>query len=87
MQRRLDELGDQVPEYERARAGMLVQEARIGCGTLTNDLLQILFGLQSSAQQQTGGGQPAGQEAEHAAGRSSGSVPADDVIDADFSGG
>ncbi|WP_426513624.1 molecular chaperone DnaK [Dactylosporangium sp. McL0621] len=92
VQRRLDELGDQVPEHERARAGMLVQEARQAVDgqapmdrvqDLTNDLRQILFALQSTAQQQAGEGQTAGQ----AAGQSGGSAPADDVIDADFSGG
>jgi molecular chaperone DnaK len=92
VQRRLDELGDQVPEHERARAGILVQEARQAVGgqapmdrvqNLTNDLRQILFALQSAAQQQAGGGQTAGQEA----GQSAGSAQADDVIDADFSGG
>ncbi|GAB3853416.1 molecular chaperone DnaK [Dactylosporangium cerinum] len=96
VQRRLDELGDQVPEHERARADMLVQQARQAVEgqapmdqvqNLTNDLRQILFALQSSAQQQAGGGQTAGQEAGRAAGRSGGSAPADDVIDADFSGG
>jgi molecular chaperone DnaK len=96
VRRRLDELGDQVPEHERARADMLMQEARQAVDgqapmdrvqNLTNDLRQILFALQSSAQQQAGGGQTAGQEAGQAAGRSGGSAPADDVIDADFSGG
>ncbi|WP_327002567.1 Hsp70 family protein [Dactylosporangium sp. NBC_01737] len=97
VQRRLDELGDQVPEHERARAGMLVQEARQAVDgkapmdrvqNLTNDLRQILFALESTAQQ-AGGGQAAGQgqEAGQAAGRSGRSTPADDVIDADFSGG
>ncbi|MEU7873068.1 molecular chaperone DnaK [Dactylosporangium sp. NPDC049140] len=92
VQRRLDELGDQVPEHERARAGMLVQEARQAVDgqapmdrvqNLTNDLRQIMFALQSAAQQQAGGGQTAGQEA----GQPGGSAAADDVIDAEFSGG
>ncbi|MFF5225282.1 molecular chaperone DnaK [Dactylosporangium sp. NPDC000521] len=96
VRRRLDELGDQVPEHERARADMLAQEARQAVDgqapmaqvqNLTNDLRQILFALQSAAQQPAGGGQPTGQEAGQAAGRSGGSAPADDVIDADFSGG
>lgn len=96
VQRRLDELGDQVPEHERARADMLVQEARQAVDgqapmdrvqNLTNDLRQILFALQSAAQQPAGGEQAAGQEAGQAAGRSGASTPADDVIDADFSGG
>jgi hypothetical protein len=50
---------------------------------LTNDLRQIMFALQSAAQQQAGGGQTAGQEA----GQPGGSAAADDVIDAEFSGG
>jgi molecular chaperone DnaK len=92
VQRRLDELGDQVPEYERARAGMLVQEARQAVDgqapmdrvqNLTNDLRQIMFALQSAGQQPAGAGQSAGQEA----GQSGGSAAADDVIDADFTGG
>ncbi|MFI5913361.1 molecular chaperone DnaK [Dactylosporangium sp. NPDC051541] len=92
VQRRLDELGDQVPEHERARAGMLVQEARQAVAeqappdrvqSLTNDLRQILFALQSAAQQRAERGPDAGEEA----GRSGGAVAADDVIDADFSGG
>ncbi|MEV0129576.1 molecular chaperone DnaK [Dactylosporangium sp. NPDC050688] len=96
VRRSLDELGDQVPEHERARADLLVQEARQAVDgqapmdqvqNLTNDLRQILFALQSAAQQPAGGGQPTGQEAGQAAGRSGGSAPADDVIDADFSGG
>ena len=86
----------EVPDHERARAGMLVQEARQAVDgqvpmdrvqNLTNDLRQILYALQSTAQQQAGGGQTAGQEAGQAAGQSGGSAPADDVIDADFSGG
>ncbi len=96
VQRRLDELGDQVPEHERVRADLLVQEARQAVDgqasmdrvqNLTNDLRQILFALESAAQQPVGGGQAAGQGAGQAAGRSSASTPADDVIDADFSGG
>ncbi|GAA1567204.1 molecular chaperone DnaK [Dactylosporangium maewongense] len=96
VQRRLDELGDQVPEHERARADMLVQEARQAVDgqapmdrvqNLTNDLRQVLFALQSAEQQPAGGGQPTGREAGQAAGRPGGSAPADDVIDADFSGG
>jgi molecular chaperone DnaK len=92
VQRRLDELGDQIPEHERARAGILVQEARQAVDAqapmdrvqnLTNDLRQILYALQSTAQQQAGAGQPAGQEA----GQTGGSASADDVIDAEFSGG
>jgi molecular chaperone DnaK len=88
VQRRLDELGDQVPEHERTRAGMLVQEARQAVDgqapmdrvqNLTNDLRQILYALQSAAQQQAGAGPAAGQ--------TGGSAPADDVIDAEFSGG
>ena len=96
VQRRLDELGDQVPEHERARADLLVQEARQAVDgqapmdrvqNLTNDLRQILYALQSAERQPAGRGQAAGQGAGQAAGRSSASTPADDVIDADFSGG
>ncbi|WP_433608159.1 molecular chaperone DnaK [Dactylosporangium sp. CA-139114] len=92
VQRRLDELGDQVPEHERARASMLVQEARQAVEgqapmdrvqSLTNDLRQIMFALQSAGQQPAGAEQTAGQEA----GQPGGSAAADDVIDADFTGG
>ncbi|GAA3452309.1 molecular chaperone DnaK [Dactylosporangium matsuzakiense] len=92
VQRRLGELGEQVPEHERARAEMLVQEARQAVDEqappdrvqhLTNELRQILFALQSAAQQRAGQGQEAGEEA----GRPAGSAADDEVIDADFSGG
>jgi molecular chaperone DnaK len=90
VQRRLEELGDQVPEHERARAEMLIQDARQAvtdqappdrAQQLTEDLRQILYSLSAGARQ-PGAAQPAGQSAGQ-----SGTAPADDVIDADFSAG
>jgi molecular chaperone DnaK len=87
VERRLEELGSSVPEHERARAEMLVAEARElvkqGSGapldrvrSLSSELQQIFHGLgaQSTASGSPGDG-------------SSGSRPSagdDDVIDADF---
>ncbi|MGI5241818.1 molecular chaperone DnaK [Dactylosporangium sp. CA-139066] len=91
VERRLGELGEQVPEHERARASMLVEEARQAVRdqapldrvrSLTGDLQQALYSL--SAQP---AGAPAGQEPgeqQSAGARAQGS---DDVIDADFSTG
>ncbi|WP_433088787.1 molecular chaperone DnaK [Dactylosporangium sp. CA-052675] len=96
VERRLGDLGDQVPEHERARASMLVEEARQAvrdraplerARQLTGDLQQALYSLSAqpagaSAGQGPGGPQPGGQQS--AGARAEGS---DDVIDADFSAG
>ncbi|MGZ4757326.1 MAG: molecular chaperone DnaK [Acidimicrobiia bacterium] len=87
VERRLEELGSSVPEHERARADMLVAEARElvkqGSGapldrvrSLSSELQQIFRGLGA---QSTSSGSPGDG--------SSGSSPSggdDDVIDADF---
>jgi molecular chaperone DnaK len=87
VERRLEELGSSVPEHERARADMLVAEARElvkqGSGapldrvrSLSSELQQIFHGLGA---QSTSSGSPGDG--------SSGSSPSggdDDVIDADF---
>jgi molecular chaperone DnaK len=83
VERRLDELGDQVPTHEKARAEQLITEARQAIKdnapvdrlrSLSNDLQQVFHGL--GAGSTTG---PAGSDETAAA-------PAadDDVIDADF---
>ncbi|MGZ4803074.1 MAG: molecular chaperone DnaK [Acidimicrobiia bacterium] len=87
VERRLEELGSSVPEHERARADMLVADARElvkqGSGapldrvrSLSSELQQIFRGLGA---QSTSSGSPGDG--------SSGSSPSggdDDVIDADF---
>ncbi|SFK53544.1 molecular chaperone DnaK [Geodermatophilus ruber] len=90
VQRRLDELGDAAPSHERARAEMLVSEARQAVQDqapmdrirdLTGELQQVLAGL--SAVSAGGGGGEATAGA--AAGAPGGSD--DDVIDAEFDRG
>jgi molecular chaperone DnaK len=89
VERRLDELGENVPEHERARARMLIDDARQAIKEqapldrvqqLTQDLQQILHGLASAgaarqASPSGNGGQPATD------------ANAEDVIDADFTAG
>jgi molecular chaperone DnaK len=85
VQRRLDELGDSAPPHERARAEMLVTEARQAVADqapmdrvreLTGELQQVLAGLQAASTNYAAdvGDAPGG-----------GAVAADDdVIDAEF---
>jgi molecular chaperone DnaK len=79
VQRRLDERGDAVPEHERARAEMLVAEARQAVAEqapldrtreLTAELQQVLASLSVGASVGAGAGAGAGGD--------------DDVIDAEF---
>jgi molecular chaperone DnaK len=91
VERRLEELGDAAPEHERARAQMLVEEARTAvkeeapvdrARSLASELQQIYAALSArSAESARPGAQPdaaAGSSAE-------GSATADeDVIDAEF---
>src|SRR3954447_1701382 len=85
VQRRLDELGDAAPSHERARAEMLVADARQAVQDqapmdrvrgLTGELQQVLAGLQAASTNyaadvgNAAGGGPVAAE--------------DDVIDADF---
>ncbi len=88
VERRLDELGDAVPSHERARAEMLVTDARQAVNeeasldrirALIGELQGVFHGLGA-----TGGGARAG-EGEGDGGASPGDVAADDdVIDAEF---
>jgi molecular chaperone DnaK len=90
VERRLEELGDAAPSHERARAEMLVADARQAVQDqapidrvrqLTDDLQQVLAGLQAV---QSGGG--GGQGASVGAGPA-GTSSDDDVIDAEFDRG
>jgi molecular chaperone DnaK len=93
VERRLEELGDAAPSHERARAEMLVTEARQAVADqapvdrvqqLTGELQQVLAGLtavQSGAGGQVGADVGAGQ------GAGPGDGGDDDVIDAEFDRG
>jgi molecular chaperone DnaK len=85
IQRRLDELGADAPAHERARAELLVGQARQAVQEqapwarvreLTGELQQVLQALLARAG--TGGGPQDGSS------RGAGSAADDDVIDADF---
>ncbi|MBW0107474.1 molecular chaperone DnaK [Pseudonocardia sp. KRD-182] len=85
VQRRLDELGDAAPPHQRARAEMLVADARRAVAEeapvervreLTGELQQVLAGLVS-----TGDGQRDGTAEEAAPGSAE---DVEDVIDAEF---
>ncbi|ACU75279.1 chaperone protein DnaK [Catenulispora acidiphila DSM 44928] len=94
VQRRLSELGDAVPQHERARAELLVGEARDAIKPeapapldrlheLTSELRQISSALAA----REAGGAPSGEAAQSSApgGGPEGSTgPDDDVIDAEF---
>jgi molecular chaperone DnaK len=84
VQRRLDELGADAPAHEKARAELLVNDARQAIDgqaplsrvrELTSELQQVLQALMARA---GGGGSPGGSS------RGPGSVGDDDVIDAEF---
>ncbi|HET9254241.1 MAG TPA: molecular chaperone DnaK [Pseudonocardiaceae bacterium] len=84
VQRRLDELGADAPAHEKARAGLLVGEARQAIQEqaplqrvreLASELQQVLQALLARA---GGGGSPGGSS------REPGSAGDDDVIDAEF---
>ncbi|WP_036511236.1 molecular chaperone DnaK [Nocardia aobensis] len=86
VERRLAELGDSAPPHEKARAEMLIADARKAVQDnaspaevepLTSELQQLLYGLASA---QTGGGD--GHQA--AGGGGASSSDDDDVIDAEF---
>jgi molecular chaperone DnaK len=89
VQRRLDELGADAPEHERARAELLVGEARQAIQQeaplarvreLTGELQQIFQGLMAArVGASVGGGSPEGRSS-----GDTGSAADDDVIDADF---
>ncbi|MDH6117346.1 molecular chaperone DnaK [Kitasatospora sp. GAS204A] len=92
VERRLSELGDAAPQHERARAELLIDQARAAikeeapadrARSLTSELQQVYAGLAahpagpSGASGQAAGGGPSG-------GASGGGAGDDDVIDADF---
>jgi molecular chaperone DnaK len=91
VQRRLDELGANAPAHEKARAEMLVGEARQAIQEeaplarvreLTSELQQVLQGLMAArvgaGVGAGGGGSPDGSS------QGAGSAADDDVVDADF---
>ncbi|WP_158847844.1 molecular chaperone DnaK [Saccharothrix deserti] len=90
VEKRLGELGDAAPAHERARAEMLLADARqaikddsVGLDRLrelTSELQQLYYGLDSAGAASTGGASTGG---EAGAGRAGG----DDVIDAEFTSG
>jgi molecular chaperone DnaK len=89
VEKRLGELGDAAPAHEKARADMLVADARQAIKDdtagvdrlreLTSELQQLYYGLESA----TGGG-ATGSGGESAGGGQRGSSGGDDVIDAEF---
>ncbi|MCU1619054.1 MAG: Chaperone protein dnaK [Modestobacter sp.] len=88
VERRLEDLGDAAPSHERARAEMLVADARQAVADqapmdrvreLTGELQQVLAGLSAAS---AGAGGQVG--ADVGAGAGSGDGPDDDVIDAEF---
>ena len=90
VERRLGELGEAAPSHERARAEVLVGDARQAVQQeaplerlreLTGELQQLLQGLQATAPGPDGGPQPGGPQQDSPAEQPPGD---DDVIDADF---
>ncbi len=88
VQRRLDELGADAPAHEKARAELLVGEARQAVQEqgplarvreLTGELQQVFQALMARVGAGVGGGGPDGGSS-----RGAGSADDDDVIDADF---
>jgi molecular chaperone DnaK len=96
VERRLDDLGDAAPEHERARAQLLIDEARTAVKeeapvdrsrSLTSELQQIFAALAAHAAGPGGAGAGAGAQPGAAPGQGpEGGSPGgdDDVIDADF---
>ncbi|WP_329138418.1 molecular chaperone DnaK [Streptomyces sp. NBC_01476] len=94
VERRLDDLGDAAPEHERARAQLLIDEARTAVKeeapadrsrSLTSELQQIYAALATHAAGPGGAGGEAQPGAAPGQGPEGGSPNGgDDVIDADF---
>jgi molecular chaperone DnaK len=93
VERRVAELGDAAPSHERARAEMLVGDARQAIKeeaplerlrTLTGELQQVLQGLLATGGPQPGGPPPGGPPP---GGPGEQRPPDDDVIDAEFTPG
>jgi molecular chaperone DnaK len=91
VERRLGELGDAVPTHEKARAEMLVNDARQAVKeeapidrlrSLTSELLQVYHSLSAPGGGQPGGG-PGGGPGQPGGGQP-GEGRDDDVIDAEF---
>ncbi|SDG23295.1 molecular chaperone DnaK [Pseudonocardia oroxyli] len=89
VQRRLDELGDAAPPHERARAELLVTEARQAVADqvpldrareLTGELQQVLAGLQAASGGSAGSNGSAGGGATD----DGATVDDDDIVDAEF---
>jgi molecular chaperone DnaK len=89
VERRLSELGDQVPVHEKARAEQLVADARQAVKeaaaldrvrSLITELQQVFHGLGASRPSGDGNGNGGGQQPRPQESR----VDEDDVIDADF---
>jgi molecular chaperone DnaK len=92
VQRLLDELGDSAPEHERARAEMLVTDARSAVAEqaprarveeLTREIQGVLGGLQAASSGR-GTGSPGGAPPGATEGSADGGGGDDDVIDAQF---
>jgi molecular chaperone DnaK len=93
VQRRLDELGEAVPPHERARAELLVTDAREAIEqqdtplermrSLTSELQQMLQSLLSRAGAAVGGGS-GGPASRQGSPVGAGSAAGEDVIDAEF---
>ncbi|HET9116501.1 MAG TPA: molecular chaperone DnaK [Pseudonocardiaceae bacterium] len=93
VQRRLDELGDSAPEHERARAEMLVGEARQAIQqeapldrvrSLTSELQQVYQALVARVGAGVGGGGVGGGASPQDGSPGGPGSAADDVVDADF---
>ncbi|MEU3188343.1 molecular chaperone DnaK [Streptomyces sp. NPDC006923] len=95
VERRLEELGDAAPEHERARAQLLIEEARTAvkddapvdrARALTSELQQVFASLAAHSTESAQPGDPQGPASGGAAqGGTQG--PDDDVIDAEFDRG
>jgi molecular chaperone DnaK len=89
LERRLNQLGDSVAPHDRARAEMLIADARQALKeeapldrvqSLTSELQQMVYGLQAAPPRGNGDGQASG------AGQGAG-TDEDDVVDAEFDRG
>ncbi|MGW6330906.1 molecular chaperone DnaK [Nocardia rhamnosiphila] len=92
VERRLAELGDSAPPHEKARAEMLIADARKAVNEgappaevqpLTSELQQLLYGL-APAQAGEDGHRAGGEDGRRAGGGGTSSSDDDDVIDAEF---
>ncbi len=89
VEKQLAELGDKVPEHDKARCEQLVSDVREALKedadtgrlqSLTSDLQQAAYGLSSSVYEQAAGGQRGGGEEAEAGGGGSD----EDVVDAEY---